>query len=169
MDAEFILFISYVSSTVLLMFILSIVAYRIMKKDPNRKKGAKEFMKMVWRMRSIYGKVVIHIYDTSTDYIILISWSMLALKEIQREQDYENVNMLSFVIPSIVLIFVYRVIYAVKHHSIFKRSQFYSKIDLIIILFDLYLFVFVYQSFSKQYLSPWYVGYGKFSKNTDFL
>eukprot|EP01084_Bolivina_argentea_P191402 328774_1 len=149
MTASTIGFVIYLSITVLLVFVLSIRAYNI-----SKWKDTTSFIKAVISMKSIYGTVLVHLYDTSTDVAILISWSILAYNEVTGKKNYENVNMLSFLVPSIFLIFTYRIAYATIHRNIFRGTGWYSKCDMILILLDLYIFVLVYHQFSLQYLSP---------------
>ena len=106
-------------------------------------------------MKSIYGSVLVHLYDTSTDVAIIISWGIFAYHE-QTGTDYENVNMLSFLIPSVVLIFVYRIAFAaVYYNNMFNPNPLlYSRWNYLLILCDLYIIVLVYHQFTEQYLSP---------------
>ncbi len=155
MAPQTVAFIIYLGCTSLLLVVLSLYAYKVL--------DAKNisFVKTVWSMRSVYGPVLVHIYDTSTDYIILVTWCFMASDEVSGKTDYENVDMLSFVVPSIILIFVYRTVYAVRHWTIFNGSagaalsyRFQKQFDTFLIMLDLYIFSFVYQSLKAQYLSP---------------
>lgn len=156
MDPKVIIFVVYIACTVILLLIVSLIAFRLQRRTPNHKHGISVFLKSVWGMRRIYGAVLVHIYDTSTDYIILISWSLMARDEITGITDYEHVNMLSFVIPSVLLIFVYRIVYAVRYHTLFQGNTVYrgNTRDIIAILADVYIFVLVYQCVRDKYLTP---------------
>jgi len=153
MEPEFVAFLAYIACTVVLLSVLSVSAYKM-----GKWKKTTSFVRAVWRMKSVYGAVLVHIYDTSTDYVIVIAWSVMAFEEVTGRRDYENVNMLSFVVPSVFLIFVYRIVYTVRHWLIFRNSNaikgIHSKADIVLVLLDLYIFVFVFQSFKEQYLSP---------------
>jgi len=105
-------------------------------------------------LKSIYGAAIVHIYDVCTDLIIQISWGYMAIRKLSGEYDYDNVNMPSLWIPSITLIFIYRIAYAQKYHHVFKNTVFYSKYDILLIMLDVYIFKIVYQSFMAKYTSP---------------
>eukprot|EP01084_Bolivina_argentea_P212318 360939_1 len=104
-------------------------------------------------MRSIYGSVLVHLYDTSTDIAILISWGIYTRQELEGTRNIENVNMLSFLIPSVLLILIYRAVYAVAHFNVFHNSAYMLPSDFVLILLDLYIFKLVYEQFTLQYLS----------------
>eukprot|EP01083_Nonionella_stella_P080056 219780_1 len=149
MELAMILFIAYFGAMILLLLLLSIRAYRT-----SQWKDVSSLVDAVASMKSIYGVALVHLYDTSTDIVILVSWGILTYHEVSGKQNYENVNMLSFLIPSILSIFVYRVEYAVFYWTVCKEAPFKSKRDIVLILFDLYVFVLVYQQFRLQYISP---------------
>eukprot|EP01083_Nonionella_stella_P315624 1140600_1 len=149
MDVSTIAFIAYFSCMILLVLILSIHAYRI-----SEWKSKRSFINAVFSMRSIYGTALVQLYDTSTDVAILIFWGILTHQEVSGEKDHENVNMLSFLVPSIFLIFMYRIAYAIFYHVIFSTSGLYSRSDILLILCDLYVFQLVYEQFTGQYMSP---------------
>eukprot|EP01083_Nonionella_stella_P173569 599180_1 len=138
----------YLSATMTLLAILSINAYAVSDKNLG------SFFKTLRRMRSIYGAVLVYLYDTSTDVAILISWGILAAEEVSGKINHEHVNMLSFLVPSIVLIFIYRIAYATWHWHVFRKYDLHSQCDMILILFDLYIFVLVYDQVRSQYMSP---------------
>ena len=126
MDFELALFTAYFSATLLFTIIISIWAFD-KRKD---KRGIKHFWSAITKARSLYGSVLVHLYDTTTDSIIIIGWTFMAIEEVTGRRDYENVNMLSFVIPSISLVLVYRVAYAVQFWVTFRLLDHFPKCDI---------------------------------------
>lgn len=149
MEFSTLVFIVYFCSTILLVLILSIWSY-----NKSSWKTKSSFFKAVLSIKSVYGSAIVHLYDTATDLAILINWGILAHHEISNMKQYENVNMISFLIPSIILIFIYRVVYAIHHYFILEMSQYYKKMDTILILLDIYIFKLIYQSFSAKIPEP---------------
>eukprot|EP01084_Bolivina_argentea_P064519 117650_1 len=150
MEASLVGFIVYLSATFLLLIILGVQAYTI-----SEWKSTTTFLKSVNSMRSIYGAVVVHIYDTATDIAVLISWGVLTYREMTGQKDYENVNMLSLFMPAVLAIFAYRIAFYVFFKNALKNSSHApDKCTSIMILLDLYIFVLVYDEFRGRYLSP---------------
>eukprot|EP01083_Nonionella_stella_P313417 1125035_1 len=145
-------FIAYSSSMLLLMIILSVHAYTI-----SHWNDTTSFLKTVKSMKSIYGAILVHIYDTSTDIAVLISWAILTRNEVSHTENYENVNMLSLFIPAVLAIFVYRVAFLIYCTMFIENSIFEFRCcsaSSILILFDLYIFVLVYDQFKGRYITP---------------
>eukprot|EP01084_Bolivina_argentea_P294217 506196_1 len=91
--------IVYFGSYAILMFALSIHLY--FKNDLKKK----SFIITLWKKRSIYSAVLVHLYDTATDFGVIISWWILA----NDEHDYGTVNMYIFVWCSISFLILYRI------------------------------------------------------------
>ena len=116
MEASTVGLIVYLGATVLLMIAISIYAYTISEWKSTTS------LKAVASMKSIYRAVLVNLYDTSTDVAVLIS-CVLASKEVSGLEDYENVNMLSLFIPSILVIFTYRIAFILQWGKVVNISQ----------------------------------------------
>ena len=154
MDTLLLIFIICVCCSVSLLFALCTSAYYNGKASTEVEPGITDLVQRLVSFRSVYVAALVHICDTLSDYIIVATWTSMAIEEQRGERNYENVNMLSFVIPSIIWVFVHRVVYARYHWKRFGNTEHQSLTDLALILLDLYVFVFVYQSFKGRYLSP---------------
>eukprot|EP01084_Bolivina_argentea_P148162 259089_1 len=144
--------IVYLSAMILLMIILSIHAYTISNWNDKT-----SFFKAVKSMKSIYGAILVHIYDTSTDIAVLISWGILTRNEVSGTKDYENINMLSLFIPAVLVIFLYRFAFFLYVQIVTRGSIYeirFCSLRSILILLDLYIFVLVYDQFKGRYMSP---------------
>ena len=81
--------------------------------------------------REIYTAVIVHLYDQATDIAVMIDWGVRTKREVNGIEDYDNVNMLSFFIPGLTFIILYRVI-----TMIFALVQTYENTDLLSIYHD---------------------------------
>ena len=145
-------FLVYFLCTVLLLIAVSMKAYH--KRGHSAKKGKngiKDFWLAIKEARRLYSAVMVHLWDTASDYVVIIWWSKMALEEISGKRDYKNVNMLSFVIPSVVLILIYRIIYAIRYWIVFKSTMFRTRWDIALILLDLFRNTFSLSLSSSRY------------------
>ena len=60
---------------------------------------------LIWKKRSIYTPMIIHIYDTATDIGVIYIWGTLALSN----EDIAFINIMSFFILGIIFIILYRI------------------------------------------------------------
>ena len=93
--------ISYFSLYLLLLFIISLVSY-----DSNKSK--KEWLSSVWKRKSIYTPVIVHIYDTATDIGVLILWAQLAFDE-NKDVNVTHVDIKAFFYLGLSFLLLYRI------------------------------------------------------------
>eukprot|EP01084_Bolivina_argentea_P096124 172809_1 len=97
--------IIYFSLYSLLLIVLAIYLH----KTEKHKKTCTSFLKTLWTRKGIYGQILIHLYDTSTDIGVLIQWRIYANKESEGE-NIESINMNGLFWTSISFIILYRII-----------------------------------------------------------
>eukprot|EP01083_Nonionella_stella_P252786 870577_1 len=96
--------IVYFSLYTLLLFCIAI--YVAIKKEYD---GIKKFFKTIFKMRKIYGSVLVHLYDTATDVGVMIDWWFLAQDE-KRGYNYESIDMANLFWASVGFLTLYRIV-----------------------------------------------------------
>eukprot|EP01083_Nonionella_stella_P087162 242355_1 len=148
-------FAVYLGLTVLLVILLGIKAYHDNKASNKDKLHKKEFLETVWSMKSIYGTVLVHLYDTSTDIGVLVAWSVLAYNELSNNDPVSSdVRMLPFLIPACVLLFLHRIVFMIYYYTFLHDTDYFEACDMIWILSDTYILKIAYESFQQQYTEP---------------
>ena len=140
--------IIYISLYVLILFIIGI----IIKIKSGIKICSKKYFRAVWIQKGIYSGMLIHIYDTATDVGVLIDWYFL-MKNEMNGFNYENIDMKVFFWCSIASIILYRIWSAYMSWVLnqFNSNIPFYRISLVILsLFELSIFVYVYESFKTS-------------------
>eukprot|EP01083_Nonionella_stella_P017473 48906_1 len=99
--------LTYGSSFVFLIMIISVMIYLSEKKQ----KSFTSFIKKVWYLKSIYGALILYVYDTATDIGVVIFFYQLSKEETNDEINYESINMKTMFELSVVSIVLVRVIW----------------------------------------------------------
>ena len=102
----------------------------------------KLWIKTSWKMRSIYSCVIIHIFDFTTDLLIIHEWF---LAEDEKGDDIEHVDAHVMAWSSIGILIFYRIMSAL---GVLMTTDYGYKHALLQFL-DVLLFVDVYQSHEK--------------------
>ena len=77
-------------------------------------KRFRRWIKLVWKMKSMYLSGLVHIYDIATDVGVIIDWGQQAFAERRGgAHDVRGVNMMAFFVTSIVVFCLYRLVSAV--------------------------------------------------------
>eukprot|EP01083_Nonionella_stella_P289572 985389_1 len=92
--------LTYGSSFVFLIMIISVMIYLSEKKQ----KSFTSFIKKVWYLKSIYGALILYVYDTATDIGVVIFFYQLSKEETNDEINYESINMKTMFELSVVSI-----------------------------------------------------------------
>eukprot|EP01084_Bolivina_argentea_P099215 178347_1 len=73
-----------------------------------------QWIKLVWKMKSIYLSALVHIYDIATDVGIIVDWGIQAFDEKNGgpKENVRGLNMMGLFLSSIVAFFLYRFISA---------------------------------------------------------
>ena len=91
MSAGLIVTALYGSTHVLVALVLAVVIFMTARMDGEKLK-VRHFFYRLWRMRSVYTPLIIHIYDTSTDIGVIYEWYLLARRE-RRGKNVESLDM----------------------------------------------------------------------------
>ena len=91
----------YLSLYILLVIIISIYVHKTENYDKK-----KDFIYAIWSRKSIYGQILVHLYDTATDVGVLVEWGRLAYDD----TDYESIDMYIMFWTSIGFILCYRIL-----------------------------------------------------------
>eukprot|EP01084_Bolivina_argentea_P271493 462001_1 len=118
----------------------------------------KQLAKAVWAKRGIYGQILVHIYDTATDFGVLFSWGILAYDD----TDYESIDMMGLFWTSIAFVIVYRILSIVMGCVTACSNDYDSTlsepvdamINCCLGLFDMYIFRVVYEALTKEAVEP---------------
>ena len=127
-----IIFITYFSLNVILIIGIAIYIH-----CTGEYEGKKKFITSVWQRRGIYGQVLAHLYDTTTDLAVLVTWGQLAYDTI----NYISIDMVIMFWTSIGFHIAHRVISA----SLFLLAG-RAKLDALLALLDFYMFKVIYQT-----------------------
>lgn len=79
--------LSYLVLALLLAYLIHCQA-----KESGENLGTRKFLWRLWKMRGVYGPLLIHIYDTATDVGILYEWYQL-MQEEKNGRNFNSVNM----------------------------------------------------------------------------
>eukprot|EP01083_Nonionella_stella_P237569 833289_1 len=82
------------------------LGYYVHKTEETTSK--KSFLKAMWKKKSIYGQILVHLYDTATDIGVLIQWGYMAKSESDGTYDVTSLNMVYLFWISISFLIVYR-------------------------------------------------------------
>ena len=136
--------IIYFSLYLLILFLIGIVV----KSKSGLKLCSKKYFRALWIQKGIYFAILIHVYDTATDIGVLIEWYFLMENE-RKGFNYENIDMKVFFWCGIASIILYK-IWIMRIILCTNAGKNYNPIIMIILtLFELSLFVFVYDSFKN--------------------
>eukprot|EP00484_Ammonia_sp_Unknown_P013226 CAMPEP_0197079898 /NCGR_PEP_ID=MMETSP1384-20130603/213849_1 /TAXON_ID=29189 /ORGANISM="Ammonia sp." /LENGTH=1483 /DNA_ID=CAMNT_0042518779 /DNA_START=94 /DNA_END=4547 /DNA_ORIENTATION=- len=188
LDPQYIALIIYASIYVVLFIFIGVYVYYARKKQEDSKEAVNKleeakrqrvetpqsYFEQVWYAREIYTAIIVHLYDQATDIAVMYQWGQLTKRELNGE-NLESVNMLTFFIPGIAFIMLYRFItmaFALyedtrygrklrefKHNEapetelekmlepFEKKSCLQILWDMVLALFDLYFLKVVYDEF----------------------
>eukprot|EP01084_Bolivina_argentea_P063390 115757_1 len=168
---QYIALIVYASTYLFLVIAIGVLVYFKRKKRSRISAADKDrsYIETVWFAREIYAAVIVHLYDQATDVAIMVQWGRFLDEELSGTRDLESVNMLSFFVPGVGFIILYRVITMIfaiyedtktveehivyrdmekqKEHERNKKSIWIIIWDIILCFFDLYFIKIVYLEF----------------------
>ena len=99
LDWRDIVTITYFSLYLLLLLIISVTTY-----DSNE--SNKKWLSGVWKKKSIYTPVIVHIYDTTTDIGVLMLWAQLAFDD---NENVDHVDIKAFFYLGLTFLLLYRI------------------------------------------------------------
>ena len=99
LDWRDIVTIIYFTLYLLLLLIISVITY-----DSNESK--KKWLSGVWKKKSIYTPVIVHIYDTTTDIGVLMLWAQLAFDD---DENVDHVDIKAFFYLGVTFLVLYRI------------------------------------------------------------
>eukprot|EP01084_Bolivina_argentea_P194761 334229_1 len=140
--------ITYFSCYSLFLFILGYIVY---KQGGHETIKSKSYIKDVWAQRKIYGPLLVYFYDTASDIGVLVFWYQLMTEEQNGLRDYNSVNMTLYFWLGISFMILYRVVMVLWTTWAFcdGDDDDYAGYDAILVIFDLYIFKVVYNSFTE--------------------
>eukprot|EP01083_Nonionella_stella_P173615 599431_1 len=175
---QYIALIVYASTYLFLVIAIGVLVYFKRKKRSRISAADKDrsYIETVWFAREIYAAVIVHLYDQATDVAIMVQWGRFLDEELSGTRDLESVNMLSFFVPGVGFIILYRVITMIfaiyedtktveehivyrdmekqKEHERNKKSIWIIIWDIILCFFDLYFIKIVYLEFEAGEFKP---------------
>eukprot|EP01084_Bolivina_argentea_P064399 117455_1 len=179
LSAQYIALITYAAAYTSLVIFIGVYVYFARKRNPQTtpEEKSRTYFEQVWYAREIYTAVVVHLYDQATDIAVMVQWGQLTKKEVIDGVNLESVNMLTFFIPGLAFIIIYRVITMVfaiyedtktntQSRNVYqdmdkenetqrtKRSCSIILWDLILSIFDLYFVKVVYKEFEAGEYKP---------------
>ena len=113
-------------------------------------------IKKVWSLKKIYATVLVHLYDQATDIAVIIQWGIMVKQE-ANGKDFPSVNMLSFFIPGVIVVLLYRIItliYSLHWNNTHLQSLSTHIWDAFLSIFDLYFIKIVYQEIKIGHKEP---------------
>ena len=145
----------YMSMQAAVVIMICIIIYTY-----NRKKSFKENLRRIWKRRSIYGTVLVQIFDQSSDIGVLILWWQYTLRENHsnsryssdnNEFDIPHVDMTAMVALSLTSLILSRLISAlvVTFFTSHKSTQ-TKYLDAFLCLLELYIIKQVYLTHAIQ-------------------
>eukprot|EP01084_Bolivina_argentea_P055162 101142_1 len=104
--------------------------------------------KTIIRIKGIYFIIFVHIFDTITDFLIILEWYIKGTYEQDESNniDFPNINYYGCFMLSIFILLFYRILSAHYIFNYYKQSQLYAIFHAILQFADLSLFYEVYQS-----------------------
>ena len=136
--------LSYVCLQGLITLVVIIVAsstiFSIVKRSdkPLSAKSIVElWVKTIWKMRSIYASLIVHVFDFITDSLVIWEWST-----IEQNKDVEHIDATVMTYSAISVLIFYRIISSI---AIFVITNYDMK-QALLQLFDLLLFLEIYYS-----------------------
>eukprot|EP01083_Nonionella_stella_P115659 343150_1 len=150
---SFIASLVYFSFNVLLLVIIAIHTH-----IQGDHQNAKDFFKAIWNTKSIYGQLLIHLYDTATDFGVLVQWYSLAYNDI----NYESIDMLGLFWTAIGFLIAYRLLstclgwclYVDDDSTIDNPSRATCILYSCLGFWDMIIFQVIYASLKKQKKEP---------------
>eukprot|EP01084_Bolivina_argentea_P109422 195591_1 len=142
--------IIYFSLYLFMLILLALHAHRT-----GNYKDKKSFVKAVWLKKNIYAAILVHLYDTATDYGVIIEWWLLWQQERKGEIDYKTVDMEVFVFAAISFLILYRII--TIFISIYINQDDHCCIvwfDVFLSLIDMYIIRAVYNGIKGNAENP---------------
>eukprot|EP01084_Bolivina_argentea_P004958 9385_1 len=122
--------------------VFAIIAIHVWRKEEH--KLDKTFLKSIWIQRKIYIHVLVYFYDTATDIGVLITWYNLY----SDDTDYKTIDMAVFFWSGCAVLIFYRFI-SLCVACIVPVDTCVGPWGLLLALFDLYIFVGIYESFQE--------------------
>ena len=142
--------IGFIHMSMQAVLVLSIIIYTY-----NRKKSFKANLRQIWKRRSIYGTVLVQIFDQSSDIGVLILWWQYALRENDDgdgdEFDIPHVDMTTMVALSLTSLILSRLISAlvVMFFASHKNAQ-TKYLDAFLCFLELYVIKQVYLTYKQR-------------------
>eukprot|EP01084_Bolivina_argentea_P150833 263354_1 len=118
--ASFAASVIYSLASFILFIVVCFYGWKVMKIRESETESYKHhkckrilnWMKLVWKMKSIYLSAIVHIYDIGTDVGIIVDWGGQMIDERTNKVDVRGLNMTGLFCGSIVAFFLYRFVSA---------------------------------------------------------
>eukprot|EP01083_Nonionella_stella_P023718 65627_1 len=102
--------------------------------------------KEIMRLRAIYFVIVVHIFDTMTDFLIMLEWYIKGDNERKGIIECPGINYLGCFYISVIILLFYRTLSAHYIYKYYQQSQLKAIISSIAQFLDISIFYEVYES-----------------------
>eukprot|EP01084_Bolivina_argentea_P055165 101145_1 len=117
---------------------------------PTLYSRAKNIGKTMMRLRAIYFVILVHIFDTLTDFLIMLEWFVKGSYEMNGDCEFQNINYLGCFYCAVVILLFYRILSAHYVYKYYQQSKIKAIIQSILQFLDISIFYEVYQSHLHQ-------------------
>ena len=137
--------IAYFSLYFILIIVLSIYIHQTEEHEDKA-----SFFYTIWTRRSIYGEVLVQLYDIAIDFGVLIEWYLLANDDI----DYKSIDMHVMFWTAISFQILHRLVASYFAFVVVENGKQCNVSNLCLSIFDLYIIKLIYQSFKESRDQP---------------
>eukprot|EP01083_Nonionella_stella_P085900 238336_1 len=115
-------------------------------------KRMKNIGKTMGRLKEIYFVIIVHMFDTLTDFLIMMEWYEKGRYEVNPDNNcsFPNLNYIGCFVCACVIILFYRFLSVYYVYSYYQQSKLKAILQSILQLFDGSVFYEVYQSHLHQ-------------------
>eukprot|EP01084_Bolivina_argentea_P025301 47041_1 len=111
----------------------------------------KQVGKTMNRLRSIYFVILVHIFDTLTDFLIMLEWYIKGQYEKNKSNcSFPSISYMGCFYCAVIILLFYRVLSAHYVYQYYKQSHCKAIVQSILQFFDISIFFEVYQSHLHQ-------------------
>eukprot|EP01083_Nonionella_stella_P179494 637395_1 len=115
-------------------------------------KRMKNICKTMGRLKEIYFVIIVHMFDTLTDFLIMLEWYEKGRYELNTDNhcSFPNINYIGCFVCGCVIILFYRFLSVYYVYTYYQQSKLKAIVQSILQLFDGSVFYEVYQSHLHQ-------------------
>eukprot|EP01083_Nonionella_stella_P289288 984473_1 len=126
------------------------VAINPIKQKVKPLKRVKNIGKRMSRLKEIYFVIIVHMFDTLTDFLIMLEWYEKGRYELNDGCNFPNINYMGCFVFACVVILFYRLLSARYVYTYYQQSKLKACIQSFFQFLDISIFYEVYQSHLHQ-------------------